>query len=190
MLPVGVPETGGSVAVSDTRTAKNATKYAVTGKFLGSKPSSLAVSATIQIPAGLGLGDFASCDFGVSSFHSTFTLNTKGVVTGNTDAAHFTKPKVKLPKFDKKSGKTIGLQTLTVTFTMTGTDLVSGSPNKDGGFDTDGISHPANGTKVSRNLQFAAVVAGMTYVGTLDGILTPPKKPNGDFGSFQGRSSN
>ncbi len=183
MVPVSAPETGASTAVTDTRTVKGAATYKVTGKFLGAKPSSLTFTATIQLPAGLPIADFATMQFGISNLHSTFTLNAKGAVISNSDAVHFTKPKFKLPKFNKKDGgKTEGNTMLSVSFTMVGMDLVSG------GFDTDGIVHVQGTTAVPRQLQFAAVVSGMTYVGTLDGMLTPPKSPTStDFGTFQAR---
>jgi hypothetical protein len=86
-----------------------------------------------------------------------------------------------MPKKFDPSGKTLPGATMAIVFTLSGTgaelaDALSG----------DGvIPMPVAGksTPIPRNLQFGAVVAGMSYQDQLSILYTP----NSDFGIIAGR---
>ncbi len=188
MIPVGLPETDPSTAFTDDRTRKDPMTFSLKGKLSFASvvnvrakpiPSSLSVTAAVQMPTGLTAADIArdALEVGVSSVHTAVSIDAKGRVQASsiTNTANFKSIKIKLPKFDRKTLKTAAGAQLTVSFTLIGGDLATK------GFDTDGVRANGNG---ARNLQFAAVVAGMSYQGVLKVNVTA----NSDFGSVSGRS--
>ncbi len=187
MVPIGAPETEASFNGTDNRasvglqlkTLKAKIAFAsATGQGRAARPisSTLSLSGSIELPSGLTPAAIAATplEIGVSNIHTQFRIDAKGRIVKNsvTDTSHFkSNIKVSLPKL--VGGKTAAGARLVLTFTMFG-DLSDG-------FDTDGVKN-TNKTG-SANLQFAAIVAGVTYQAELATALTPQ---NG-FGTIVGR---
>ena len=164
MLPIGDPETGTSAAITDTRSSKGTTLKSIKGKLASAKTSFITVNTSIEVAAGLTLAQSSPINVGVSNIFTTITLDKKGKVTSNSNSAQFKSVRLKLPKIDKATGKTA--TGATILFTMTILES-SGVKLSAAGLDTEGIVPLASlkGQAQDRSLQFAAVVAGMSYVG-------------------------
>ena len=187
LLPLGRPETDPSNALPDMRTSagKQPMSYNLKkSKLSQTKPASVQLSCVIEMSAGLLLSDMTDIEFGLTKLHTKILVDTKGKVQTNQDTAHFSKIKVSMPKqLDKTSHKTLSGATMTITFTLTG----SAQEIRDS-LSTEGVlpvKSPVKGTTQIRTLQYAAIVAGMTYQSNLMIIYTP----NDDFGSISGRSA-
>ena len=184
MLPIGDPETGTSAAITDTRSSKGVVLKSVKGKLAAAKTSFITVNTSIEVAAGLTLEQLSPIDVGVSNLFTTITLDKKGKVLSNSNSGQFKSIRLKLPKLDKATGKTATGATLLFTMTILES---SGVKLSAAGLDTEGIVPLATskGQVLDRSLQFAAVVAGMSYVGQLKVAYTP----DGDFGTISGRAT-
>ncbi len=178
MAPISSPEAGGSLSVADTRSTKAPINTKLTGKLSQVKVSKVDVSLSLEMPAGLNLSQNTIIDIGISNVTTELTITGKGKVVGNTYPMTFSSPKVKLPKLTK-AGLTSQGGLMTFTLTLASNNLSAA------GFDTDGIVPKPGSIKQSipRDLQFAAVVAGMSYIGKINVLYTP----NSDFGTLAQR---
>ena len=183
MVPIGNTETGEAVKASDTRSSSGAVKYALKGKLSQVRTSSVKMSSTIEISEGLLLSDLGEIEFGISNFHTKITVDSRGKVVTGPDDPHFSAIRVLMPKTDSKSHKTAQGATMTILFTLLG----GGKDLADNGLGTDGVApttRSAQSAPQPRALQFAAVVAGVTYQSKLEIVFAA----DGDFGTVAGRS--
>ncbi len=190
MLPIGRPETDPSSALTDNRTSAGPTSFALKKSKLSlTKVGTVPMTCVIPLSSGLKLNDILSdIEFGLSGMHAKISVDARGHITSGPGDSHFTARtiKVKLPKFSSTKTATTSTDTMTISFALTGT----GAELRNAGLGTDGVLPIPNSPKTGavaqvRSLQFAAIVAGMTYQSTLMVMFTP----NDDFGSISGRSA-
>ncbi|MGD0093792.1 MAG: hypothetical protein ABSE73_28115, partial [Planctomycetota bacterium] len=159
---------------TDGRSKTGLTSFTLKGKFtFGSKPDSVTLSCTVELPAGLTVNASLPVSVGIGNVTGSATVDPKGKVMGLTSAGSgatpITKPITKLqfkwPRLDKKNPVTKTGDQATLAITLAGKSLDAA------GFDTEGIVKSdatgktlVTGKKgVDRNIQTAIVIGGVSY---------------------------
>ena len=158
MLPVSGREIGEALSIADARSSTGVDAATVKGKvlFSGQKFDLITLTGTLELPGGFDVSQQHDVVVGFGNIVETVTVSVRGQGGPTGKVKKLT---IKYPKVDKTLHLTKQGDKAKITLVISGTSLHTA------GLDTEGIVNTglSNGVPVSRQIQAAIVIGGVSY---------------------------